>query len=106
MSAMHEPNVAWRFAMFIPGFMHILGGILILFFSTDLPDGNYALLKQTGAMTKENPITVMTNALTNYRCVKASPKLSIFHREIYTPQCLGLGRTSSFWDHFSVSPEA
>jgi hypothetical protein len=67
MTSMHEPFVAWRFAMFIPGFMHILGGILILFFSTDLPDGNYAMLKKSGAMTKENPVRVMMNALCNYR---------------------------------------
>lgn len=67
MLSMHEPFIAWRYAMFVPGFMHILGGIMILFFSTDLPDGNYALLKKTGAMTKENPYSVMLNALANYR---------------------------------------
>ena len=55
--------------MFVPGFMHILGGIMILFFSTDLPDGNYALLKKTGAMTKEDPYSVILNALANYRRV-------------------------------------
>lgn len=68
--AIHQPFIAWRFSMFVPGFMHILGGIMILFFSTDLPDGNYALLKKSGAMTKENPINVMVNALTNYRCAR------------------------------------
>jgi MFS transporter, NNP family, nitrate/nitrite transporter len=68
MTAAHEPFVAWRYAMFIPGFMHILGGILILFFSTDLPDGNYAVLKKTGAMNEDNGVRVLLNALTNYRC--------------------------------------
>lgn len=63
----HEPFIAWRYAMFVPGFMHILGGIMILFFSMDLPDGNYAVLKQAGAMNQENPYNVMINAVTNYR---------------------------------------
>ena len=67
MLSMHEPFIAWRYAIFVPGFMHILGGIMILFFSTDLPDGNYAVLKKAGVMTSENPYNVMLNALTNYR---------------------------------------
>ena len=65
--AHNEPFVAWRWAMFVPAFMHILSGILILFFSTDLPDGNYALLKKTGGMAKDNPMKVFLTGILNYR---------------------------------------
>ena len=59
--------MAWRWAMFVPAFMHILSGILILFFSSDLPDGNYALLKKSGGMKGDSPLAVMLTALLNYR---------------------------------------
>jgi hypothetical protein len=68
MTHLHSPFIAWRWAFFVPGFMHILGGMLILFFSTDLPDGNYALLKKSGGLAKDNGGKVMWNALRNYRC--------------------------------------
>ena len=66
-----EPFLAWRWAMFVPAFMHIISGILVLFFSTDLPDGNYALLKKTGTMVKDNPMKVFLTACLNYRYVSA-----------------------------------
>jgi hypothetical protein len=72
MTHLHSPFIAWRWAFFVPGFMHILGGMLILFFSTDLPDGNYALLKKSGGLAKDNGGKVMWNALRNYRCAAGS----------------------------------
>lgn len=63
-----EPFEAWRWAMFVPGFLHILAGIGILFFSTDLPDGNYAMLKKAGNMAKDSGAKMIINAISNYRC--------------------------------------
>lgn len=68
-----EPFVAWRWAMFVPAFMHILSGIMILFFSSDLPDGNYALLKKSGGMKSDNPLGVFLTACLNYRHASSSP---------------------------------
>lgn len=63
-----EPFLAWRWSMFVPAFMHIIGGMGILFFSWDLPDGNYALLKKSGGMSKDSPARVFVTAVSNYRC--------------------------------------
>jgi MFS transporter, NNP family, nitrate/nitrite transporter len=63
----NEAFIAWRWAMFVPAFMHIISGLMILFFSVDLPDGNYAVLKKTGNMNKDSPIKVFLNGVLNYR---------------------------------------
>lgn len=63
-----EPFIAWRWAMFVPAFMHIISGIMILFFAQDLPDGNYAVLKSSGGMQKDNPMRVFITGIMNYRC--------------------------------------
>ena len=68
MKNLHPAFEAWRWAFFVPGFFHIISGIGILFFSTDLPTGNYAALKAKGGMTKDGGLKVMINALRNYRC--------------------------------------
>ena len=58
--------------MFVPAFMHIIGGVGVLFFSWDLPDGNYALLKKSGGMSKDVPSRVFLTAISNYRCALIS----------------------------------
>jgi MFS transporter, NNP family, nitrate/nitrite transporter len=63
----HIPFIAWRWAMFVPAFMHIVSAMLVLFFATDLPDGNYALLKKKGTMAKDDPMKVFMTAVLNYR---------------------------------------
>ena len=71
--------IAWRWAMFVPAFMHIIAGIMILFFSVDLPDGNYAVLKAQDStrIIKDNPWkTFMAGAL-NYRCVPPTPSAQL-----------------------------
>lgn len=62
-----QPFLAWRWSMFVPAFMHIIGGMGILFFSLDLPDGNYAVLKKSGGMSKDSPLRVFITAISNYR---------------------------------------
>lgn len=72
-----EPFIAWRYAMFVPAFMHIVSGILILFFSSDLPDGNYAILKKSGGMKGDSPLAVMLTAVLNYRHATALRSFSL-----------------------------
>ena len=81
-----EPFLAWRWAMFVPAFMHIISGILILFFSTDLPDGNYAVLKRTGGMSKDSPVRVFWTACLNYRYAHSS--LCALHMLVQSCQCM------------------
>jgi sugar phosphate permease len=75
-TAHEEPFIAWRWAMFVPAFMHIIAGVGVLFFSTDLPDGNYAVLKKSNKMSKDNPMNVFLTAILNYRCAVTPPTCS------------------------------
>lgn len=67
MTQLHEPYIAWRYAFFVPGYMHILAGIMLLFFSQDLPDGNFAELKKGGKMAQDSGLQQLKCALLNYR---------------------------------------
>jgi nitrate/nitrite transporter NarK len=66
--------VAWRWAMFVPASMLILTGILILFFATDLPDGNYAVLKaqKSERVLEDDPKKVFWRGALNYRSAQYS----------------------------------
>lgn len=57
---------AWRLAFFVPGAMHIIVGILVLFFSQDLPAGTYATLRREGKLAKPDG-AVMAWGVKNYR---------------------------------------
>lgn len=52
-------------------FCHIFFGVCILFLATDLPDGNYAVLKKAGAKRQEDSKRVFLAAIRNYRCAPA-----------------------------------
>jgi len=58
---------AWRWTFFVPGSVHIFLGLAVLFFSQDLPDGQYAFLKKTGQMEDVSPWKVLRIGVTNYR---------------------------------------
>ena len=58
---------AWRWAYIVPGLLHTLVGMAVMWFGQDLPDGQYKFLHDSGQIEKKDPFKVQLLGAKNYR---------------------------------------
>lgn len=58
---------AWRWAYIVPGLLHTIIGVAVMFLGQDLPDGNYKFLHTSGQLEKKNAGKTQWLGCTNYR---------------------------------------
>jgi len=58
---------AWRWAYIVPGLLHTVTGVMVMFLGQDLPDGNYQMLHTSGQLEKKSAWQTQWIGAKNYR---------------------------------------
>jgi len=58
---------AWRWAYLVPGLLHTIMGVAVMFVGQDLPDGNYKFLHTSGQLEKKSALNTQYLGIANYR---------------------------------------
>merc|ERR1712216_849493 len=58
---------AWRWAYLVPGLLHTIMGVAVMFVGQDLPDGNYKFLHTSGQLEKKSALNTQYLGIANNR---------------------------------------
>ncbi|WIA21146.1 hypothetical protein OEZ85_005456 [Tetradesmus obliquus] len=95
------PDIAWRIALFVPGVLQLLLGVLVLIAADDSPLGSFPQLgRDRGHFRRTNPCAAWRSVLTNYRLyVLALAYALCFGVELTTHNVIAL----YLFNHFGLS---